>query len=37
MRPIRLRVKGFTAFRDEQDVDFSSLEFVLVLVPTKTP
>jgi exonuclease SbcC len=34
MRPIRLRVKGFTAFRDEQDVDFSSLEVFAIACPT---
>ncbi|MFN2544863.1 MAG: AAA family ATPase [Actinomycetota bacterium] len=26
MRPLRLRVKGFTAFRDEQNIDFTELD-----------
>jgi DNA repair protein SbcC/Rad50 len=34
MRPVRLRVKGFTAFRDEQDVDFTDLDLFAVVGPT---
>ncbi|HEX9122354.1 MAG TPA: SMC family ATPase [Actinomycetota bacterium] len=34
MRPIRLAVKGFTAFRDEQVVDFDGLDLVAIAGPT---
>ena len=26
MRPLRLQLKGFTSFREEQDIDFSTLD-----------
>ena len=32
MRPLRLAIKGFTAFRDEQEVDFESLESPFAIV-----
>ncbi|HKW78460.1 MAG TPA: SMC family ATPase, partial [Candidatus Limnocylindria bacterium] len=34
MRPLRLRLKGFTAFRDEQEVDFSALDLFAIAGPT---
>ncbi|MFN2519811.1 MAG: AAA family ATPase [Candidatus Limnocylindria bacterium] len=34
MRPIRLDLKGFTAFREEQVVDFSPLELFAISGPT---
>jgi exonuclease SbcC len=34
MRPIRLEVKGFTAFRDEQAIDFTSLDLFAISGPT---
>jgi exonuclease SbcC len=32
MRPLRLGIKGFTAFRDEQEIDFESLESPFAIV-----
>ena len=32
MRPLRLEIKGFTAFRDEQEIDFESLESPFAIV-----
>ena len=34
MRPVRLTVKGFTAFRDEQAIDFSDLDLFVLTGPT---
>jgi exonuclease SbcC len=34
MRPLRLEVKGFTAFRDRQDVDFSGVDVFAIAGPT---
>src|ERR1700694_1944489 len=34
MRPIRLKLKGFTSFRDEQMIDFSGLEIFAIAGPT---
>src|SRR6266536_2323828 len=34
MRPIRLQLKGFTAFRDEQVLDFEALDLFAVVGPT---
>ncbi len=34
MRPLRLTVKGFTAFRDEQTVDFTDLDVFAISGPT---
>lgn len=34
MRPIRLELKGFTAFRDEQVVDFEELDLFAISGPT---
>lgn len=34
MRPLRLKVKAFTAFRDEQEVDFSKLDLFAIAGPT---
>jgi exonuclease SbcC len=34
MRPIRLRMKGFTAFRDEQELDLSGLDLFALWGPT---
>jgi len=34
MRPLRLQLKGFTAFRDEQEIDFSSLDVFAIAGPT---
>jgi exonuclease SbcC len=34
MRPVALRVKGFTAFRDEQVIDFSDLDLFALWGPT---
>jgi DNA repair protein SbcC/Rad50 len=34
MRPLRLRVKGFTAFRDEQELDFTDLDLFVIWGPT---
>src|SRR3989337_3008958 len=34
MRPMPLSVKGFTAFRDEQTIDFSGLDVFAIAGPT---
>ena len=34
MRPLELRVKGFTSFRDEQTVDFRDLDLFVITGPT---
>ena len=34
MRPLRLRVKGFAAFRDDTEVDFSDVELAALVGPT---
>ncbi|HWO71473.1 MAG TPA: SMC family ATPase, partial [Actinomycetota bacterium] len=34
MRPLRLRVKGFTAFRDEVELDLSGLDLFAITGPT---
>ncbi len=34
MRPLRLRLGGFTCFRDEQDIDFAGLELFAIAGPT---
>jgi DNA repair protein SbcC/Rad50 len=34
MRPVRLRLAGFTAFRDEQDLDFEGLDLFAITGPT---
>jgi exonuclease SbcC len=34
MRPLRLEVKGFTAFRDRQEVDFSEVDVFAIAGPT---
>jgi len=34
MRPVRLEVKGFTAFRDPQSVDFGDLDLFAIAGPT---
>ncbi|TMD59314.1 MAG: SMC family ATPase [Chloroflexi bacterium] len=34
MRPLRLQLKGFTSFREEQNVDFSSLDLFAIAGPT---
>lgn len=34
MRPLSLRIKGFTAFRDEQELDFSDLDLFALWGPT---
>lgn len=34
MRPLRLELKGFTAFRDEQTVDFQGLDLFAISGPT---
>lgn len=34
MRPLRLRMKGFAAFRDDTEVDFSDLELAALVGPT---
>jgi exonuclease SbcC len=34
MRPVALRVKGFTAFRDEQTIDFDDLDLFALWGPT---
>jgi len=34
VRPIRLQLKGFTAFRDEQAIDFSGLDLFAISGPT---
>jgi len=34
MRPLRLRLKGFTSFRDEQEIDFMDLDLFAIWGPT---
>ena len=34
VRPLRLHVKGFTAFRDEQVLDFAELDVFAIAGPT---
>src|SRR6476646_379299 len=34
MRPLRLTVKGFTAFREEQTLDFTELDVFAISGPT---
>lgn len=34
MRPLRLRMKGFAAFRDDTEVDFSDVELAALVGPT---
>ena len=34
MRPLKLCIKGFTAFRDEQEVDFTDLDLFAIVGPT---
>ncbi|MBI4260914.1 MAG: SMC family ATPase [Actinobacteria bacterium] len=34
MRPVSLRMKGFTAFRDEQAIDFDGLDLFAIVGPT---
>ena len=34
MRPVRLKLKGFTSFREEQDVDFQTLDLFAIAGPT---
>ncbi|MDQ3956142.1 MAG: SMC family ATPase [Actinomycetota bacterium] len=34
MRPLNLRVKGFTSFRDEQEIDFTELDLFALWGPT---
>lgn len=34
MRPLRLKLKAFTSFRDEQEVDFSQLDLFAIAGPT---
>jgi exonuclease SbcC len=34
MRPHRLRISGFTCFRDEQDIDFRNLDLFAIAGPT---
>ena len=34
MRPTRLQLKGFTSFREEQDIDFSTLDLFAIAGPT---
>ncbi|HEX7837059.1 MAG TPA: SMC family ATPase, partial [Kofleriaceae bacterium] len=34
MRPVRLRIHGFTCFREEQDIDFSGLDLFAIAGPT---
>lgn len=34
MRPVRLSVKGFTAFRDEAEIDFDELDLFAITGPT---
>jgi exonuclease SbcC len=34
MRPVSLKLKGFTAFRDEQSLDFSALDLFAICGPT---
>jgi DNA repair protein SbcC/Rad50 len=34
MRPLRLSVRGFTAFREEQEIDFDGLDLFAIVGPT---
>jgi exonuclease SbcC len=34
MRPLRLRIHGFTCFREEQEIDFSGLDLFAIAGPT---
>ncbi|MFL5798819.1 MAG: AAA family ATPase [Actinomycetota bacterium] len=34
MRPLRLAIRGFTSFRDEQDIDFDGLDLFAIVGPT---
>src|SRR5712691_4129411 len=34
MRPLKLKLKGFTSFRDEQELDFRNLDVFAVTGPT---
>ena len=34
MRPLRVKIKGFTAFADEVDLDFTGLDLFAVTGPT---
>ena len=34
MRPLRLKVKSFTSFRDEQEIDFTDLDLFAIVGPT---
>lgn len=34
MRPLRLEIEGFTAFRDKQEIDFESLDLFVITGPT---
>jgi exonuclease SbcC len=34
VRPLRLQLKGFTSFRDEQEIDFSALDLFAIAGPT---
>ena len=34
MRPLRLKLKGFTSFRDEQEIDFRDLDVFAITGPT---
>ena len=34
MRPLRLAIEGFTAFRDRQEVDFEPLDLFVITGPT---
>ncbi|MFN2594869.1 MAG: AAA family ATPase, partial [Actinomycetota bacterium] len=34
MRPLNLKVKGFTSFRDEQEIDFTDLDLFVLWGPT---
>ena len=34
MRPLRLELKGFTSFREAQELDFSDLDVFAVAGPT---
>ena len=34
MRPVRLELKGFTSFRDDQAIDFDGLDLFAIAGPT---
>src|SRR5688572_24252066 len=34
MRPMNLKLKGFTSFRDEQEIDFTDLDLFVLWGPT---